>query len=399
MIPTVRRTRTTTGRSRAGSSGCPPTKRSFGAGSRINPSRFSSDSQHVKRDVVEAPLQRRPNNGIEPRCGNGVCSYPLAGSPLWAANLSRESNDCWPASNEGRKKSAHRETLAFLSCRCNRASVVACRMNDRSLSTAGSRLRAARKAAGLTVAELGRRAAELTGRAKPISPSAVRNQENGTNGIPYVLASSYAKILGTTEQYILFGTASSKEYDSLNEVDKKYIDDAVDEFFIPNLSIASARWAEPAERSSSSRGLDFRVEGYEATDLTAHEVVDESLSPEFPKGSFLVAADVGKAGLHDGMLVIAGMMSSGIYLESIRRISIVDDGVDLVGVGMKPPQTIKLTRNGIPQAPIGISQVIVAACIFMHPEGGVIDLPASMLFLDEERRLTEDSSNDRKAVD
>jgi len=65
------------------------------------------------------------------------------------------------------------------------------------MDSPGERLRALRKKKGLSTAELALRVGK--------SESAVRNQENGTNGIPAGLAVQYGKILDSTAQYILTG--------------------------------------------------------------------------------------------------------------------------------------------------------------------------------------------------
>ena len=63
--------------------------------------------------------------------------------------------------------------------------------------TPGERLRQKRQERGLSAEDLAAR----VGR----SVSAVRNQENGTNGIPATLARKYAAALGTTAGWILYG--------------------------------------------------------------------------------------------------------------------------------------------------------------------------------------------------
>lgn len=65
------------------------------------------------------------------------------------------------------------------------------------MSTPGQRLREARVSAGITAEEL----ASKVGR----STSAIRNQENGTNGIPSDLAREYAMALGVEPAWILYG--------------------------------------------------------------------------------------------------------------------------------------------------------------------------------------------------
>ena len=65
------------------------------------------------------------------------------------------------------------------------------------MDTPGDRLRRKREERGLSAAQL----AERVGR----SESAVRNQENGTNGIPAPLLRKYAAALGTTPGWLLTG--------------------------------------------------------------------------------------------------------------------------------------------------------------------------------------------------
>lgn len=67
--------------------------------------------------------------------------------------------------------------------------------------TPGSRLRRARRNRDITAADL----AITVG----LSASAVRNHENGTNGIPSPVVIAYAEALGITPQWLQFGDATS----------------------------------------------------------------------------------------------------------------------------------------------------------------------------------------------
>lgn len=69
------------------------------------------------------------------------------------------------------------------------------------MDTPGERLRFARKRLGIS-------ADQLAGRVQR-STSAVRNQENGTNGIPSDLAKEYADALGVQPQWILYGEGAA----------------------------------------------------------------------------------------------------------------------------------------------------------------------------------------------
>lgn len=66
-----------------------------------------------------------------------------------------------------------------------------------SAPTPGARLRQARKAASMSAKDLGDRVG--------LVESAVRNQENGTNGIKLETADLYAKALGVTAEWLMFG--------------------------------------------------------------------------------------------------------------------------------------------------------------------------------------------------
>lgn len=68
---------------------------------------------------------------------------------------------------------------------------------DPGLEGAGARLRELRRAAGISAATLAARVG--------LTEAAVRNQENGANGIPPPVAVQYAAILKTTPAFILFG--------------------------------------------------------------------------------------------------------------------------------------------------------------------------------------------------
>jgi len=68
---------------------------------------------------------------------------------------------------------------------------------------AGERLRKARKAAGLSTVAV---AAKLG-----LSESAVRNTENGTNGMPMSKAARYAEVVGVSAAWLAFGRNGADE--------------------------------------------------------------------------------------------------------------------------------------------------------------------------------------------
>lgn len=71
-------------------------------------------------------------------------------------------------------------------------------MDEIDLTTPGGRLRARRRECGLSAETLG----EMVG----LTATAVRNQENLTNGIRPIVAQKYAEVLGVSPEWLLYGT-------------------------------------------------------------------------------------------------------------------------------------------------------------------------------------------------
>lgn len=198
--------------------------------------------------------------------------------------------------------------------------------------TPGQRLRAARRAAGLSAAELGERAALIAARDKPVSPSAVRNQENGTNGIPWTLVVAYAKVLGVSAQWLLFGRESSDAGE--HEVPQADVptaetessgEESIDNLEIEVVGPISASWEEfmplSQEEYSSPYGyyLYIDVAGFWGVKLEAYLVSDESLLPDYPRGTYLICAPVYHTGVRDRDHVILEVIDEGEPKRSIRE--------------------------------------------------------------------------------
>ncbi|WP_426032852.1 helix-turn-helix domain-containing protein [Caulobacter sp. DWP3-1-3b2] len=227
------------------------------------------------------------------------------------------------------------------------------------VETPGDRLRFFRRKAGLSASELGVLAAVKAGRPRPISPSAIRNQENGTNGIPYPLAEAYGAILDVPAQFILFGDSGSADLAQFRASEEDYEARRTADYFIPRMGRISAKWAEQYEYDADEVGLEIRIPGYSAGDLRAYEA-DGSLSPIYPKGSLILTAHHTIASIHDRSHVVATMTSDELYLESLREIRVGPQGVDLIGIGEKSPAAIALKFElGAPR--IRIDQVVVAS--------------------------------------
>jgi transcriptional regulator with XRE-family HTH domain len=188
--------------------------------------------------------------------------------------------------------------------------------------TPGKRLRELRRAAKLTARELGVRAAEVAGRDKPISESAVRNQENGTNGIPIDLAVAYAKVLNSDLTFILSGETEDRS----NEPN-----------FIPVVQSISGRPGPMGFASNRDRvpSIQITVDGYEEVELSAYQVVDDSLEPEFMDGDFLIVAQLRDVEVFDGDCVVVSSVVEKVVWDRLMRIKKRGISVSLFPVGQK----------------------------------------------------------------
>lgn len=210
---------------------------------------------------------------------------------------------------------SHGQTLAFLLSDVNRTSVAP--VCSASAMTPGDRLRQKRQEKGLTAEELAAR----VGR----SVSAVRNQENGTNGIPAPLARKYAAALGTTAGWILYGddTPEAPLAPSMNELPIigpiqagawLMLDETAQDEPIFFSAVADRRYPHARQWLREVRGDSMNARGITPGDL-AHIV------------------DLGEAGinLNTGMIVEVTRSRDGGSLREItlKEVEIGPDGVKL----------------------------------------------------------------------
>lgn len=135
--------------------------------------------------------------------GDGIASKPSPNALAEKLGLTihafvdQNGNDMSAASfRDDLLVGSHDHSLAFLLEDVNRTPSGSF-SSARHMTTPGERLRDIRQQRGLSTSEL----AERVGR----SESAVRNQENGTNGIPATLAAKYARALSVTPEWLLYG--------------------------------------------------------------------------------------------------------------------------------------------------------------------------------------------------
>ena len=183
--------------------------------------------------------------------------------------------------------------------------------------TPGERLRQKRQEKGLAAEDLAAR----VGR----SVSAVRNQENGTNGIPAPLARKYAAALGTTAGWILYGdnTPEAVAAPSTNELPIigpiqagawLMIDETVQDEPIYFTAVADRRYPHARQWLREVRGDSMNARGVMPGDL-AHIV------------------DVTEAGLNlnTGMIVEVTRCRDGGALREItlKEVEMTPEGIRL----------------------------------------------------------------------
>lgn len=245
--------------------------------------------------------------------------------------------------------------------------------------TAGERLRNARRKAGLSAGELGRRAGLLLGRDRPISASAVRNQENGTNGIPADTAQAYAELLSVTPGHILW---ADDEAELAAPIEPDPRDDTWGDVLIPALRIVSGNWLPMQYNPGKTIDDSFiwvGVPGWSAeTDgLQALEVIDRTLEPPFRRGTFLIIAPARDATIWDGCYVLASKLQGEEILHAVRQVA--EDpagGVHLFTFGKtEGPQIYLKEPDGSISNDLWLDGVVIASYYQERPKGRGLDIP------------------------
>lgn len=255
-------------------------------------------------------------------------------------------------------------------------SVVRELMTPSKLPTPGERLRAARKALGLSTAELGKRVAEYLQRPRPISASAIRNQENGTNGIPYSLMKAYSSVLGIETSELFFGRDNEFDFNPKTTEDEKWYRHISNEIFVPFCGEISSGWDEPTISNflDGKNGIDFSLGEISSTKLSCYLVWDDSLEPDYRRGDILVVSELSEVTVQDGdhVLVIAAIGS--VTARSLRQISSVGDDFVLLGIGSRKLQPMVLNADIGPF----LDGVVVATVRRRREGGSALTIPKSL---------------------
>lgn len=184
--------------------------------------------------------------------------------------------------------------------------------------SAGERLRNLRKEKGLSTPQL----AERVGK----SESAVRNQENGTNGIPPGLAAKYARVLGTTAAYLLYGDETARPADER----------IVPSFLQTRYKVQAGLWYEVDQYAQDYPAPPQPVAPdprYADWPQWMELVEGDSIDRIITEGSFahvVDAIEMGYAPQHGDLVVVERRRNGGMLRErTIKEVAINGNGVEL----------------------------------------------------------------------
>lgn len=209
-------------------------------------------------------------------------------------------------------------------------------------------MRRRRRELGLSTVEFGKRAALLAGRNKPLSASAIRNQENGTNGVPYAMISPYSEILQVQPGWLMFGVSDEEQPGHIDEGEII----APPEMEVRVADTITAGWTEgSAPPAPTSIWLDIPV--WDGAPLIAYEAVGDSLAPIYPRGTYLIIAPAHITKIRDGDHVVITRIESvageEVPLKSLREVRVTArDGksATLLGLGAQQQAPIHWFTRG-----------------------------------------------------
>lgn len=172
--------------------------------------------------------------------------------------------------------------------------------------------------------------AVATADAMGISRATYMSHENGTRGLPAVRAAQYARFLGVTPEWLLYGrsgggtSSQSAQNDTVNaKLSMRPV--ARD---VPVVGIVSAGlWRETGLNAitEASEYIALDVEGYERATLSALKVEGNSMNLHYPAGRYIVVAPVAEAGVRAGDHVVVERRRAGLVEITVKELVIEGD--------------------------------------------------------------------------
>lgn len=188
--------------------------------------------------------------------------------------------------------------------------------------TAGERLRAYRKATGMTAKAMGERAGQVLGRDRPLSEPTIRAHENGTNGISPDMAEAYGAVLKIDPALILFGEGHAS-VSGVSGNDNVRMVGVVGE-------IRAGAFAEiPDDPPAPWEFVPVSLPEYARASLYALTVVGRSMDRHYPDGSAVVICPTAEAGIRAGDHVVVRIWKGAMAETTLKEVVVGPHGVEL----------------------------------------------------------------------
>jgi len=246
------------------------------------------------------------------------------------------------------------------------------------METPGERLRKDRTAANLTADELGRRAAMVLARAKPIAGSTVRAHENGTGAVPVKVAEAYGRVLRTDPlRYLPLDKATKGS--TIQQTGRVLRQVPVIGEVRAGVFQAVPSHIEQWDEQLVEEYVPFDAPQFDRATLVAYRVVGRSMDREYAEGTRVVVCPAAEIGVREGNHVIVSRPGRDGMELTIKEVRLEPGGV----IALWPKSTDPAYQSPIriqPNQDADSGPQIIGVVVAMHkvlpsPQGPLIQLP------------------------
>lgn len=222
----------------------------------------------------------------------------------------------------------------------------------------GERLRDARNAAKLSVEQLAERIEKAA--------STVRAHENGQNGIKAPMAERYARALGVTPEWLLYGkVAGQRPEPALGALTTRVLPIAHE--------VAAGLWMPADEVRDEPIGYydAHFLQEYEHFQQWLEAVSGDSMDRMLPSGALIHVVDaiaMGYSAKHGDLVVVVRRRAQGAFVErSVKQVEMTAEGIELWprshNARWSEPLTMRDGMNDTDDAEVEIVGKVVQAYI------------------------------------
>lgn len=152
------------------------------------------------------------------------------------------------------------------------------------------------------------------------------SHENGGRGFPATRAAQYARFLGVTPEWLLYGRGTGAALQVNPQAASATLKPVARD--IPVVGIVSAGlWRETGldAITDAREFIALDVEGYERATLSALKVEGNSMNLHYPAGRYIIVAPVAEAGVRDGDHVVVERRRAGLVEITVKELVIEGD--------------------------------------------------------------------------